>query len=373
MIEGSIVSFENDELTLKTSRGNFELPLSRLSKEDQEYVKEWVSKASPSDPPTPDDEKTDNGKGSIGNFDNIKLGEWPKSVAAEFNIDQIHVVKEDRAGEYIYRSPHFEFQSNVRLSKSVVREFSRIFEATYEFANAIPVGLNAQPSDGGFYVTKLYETREQYFYDGGVPGSGGMFTYKGGKGMIKIPLPNLGVKNTGARFVVDASKSSTTLIHEITHQIMLRWLPLMPVWMVEGFAEVISSQAYSKGRFRLTNTSRAIKDEVTRYSSSNRDFIMLNIEDLMSMSSQKWSSALTGRGSSRNYSSANLLLYYFLRIDGQGDAEKLVNYLKARIAGTDEKEAATEFLLAGRSYEQLQKEVAKGWRSEGLKLTFDSY
>ncbi len=366
-IKGSIVSFENDELTLKTSRGNFKFPLSRLSKEDQKYVNEWKSKTTPS---SPNGKSANSGKGSIGNFDDLKLGEWPKSVSAEFELDQIQVVKEDKSGEYIYRSPHFEFQSNVRLSKSVVREFSRIFEATYELTNALPVGLNAQPSSEGYYLTRLYELKEQYFSNGGMPGSLGMFVFRGDKGMIHIPLGNLGVKNTGTRFIVDTSKRSNTLTHEITHQVMMRWLPLMPIWMAEGFAEVTSSQIYSKGRFRLTDTGRAVKDAITRYRASQRDFSMLNIKSLMTMSDQSWNSTASPREAGRNYSSANLLLYYFLRIDGDGKGERLVDYLKAVVAGTDKQEASVEILLAGRSYEQLQQEVAEGWRSEGLKLTF---
>lgn len=367
-IKGSIVSCEGDQLTLKTKRGNFKFPLSRLSKENQDYVQDWQKNISP--PASPKGEPKTDSKDSIGNFDDLKLGEWPKSVSAEFEIDQIQIVKEDKSGNYIYRSPHFEFRSNVRLSKSVVREFSRIFEATFELVNAIPVGLNAQPSGEGYYVTKLYERKEQYFSDGGMPGSGGMFTQRGGKGMIKIPLPNLGVKNTGTRFVVDNSKRSNTLTHEITHQVMMRWAFLMPVWIREGFAEVTSSQVYSKGRFRLTDTSRAVKNEVTRYLSSQRDFSMINIKDLMTMSHQQWAADLAGRRGSANYASANLLLYYFLRIDGEGKGEKLVDYLKARIAGIDGEEASTEILLAGRSYEELARDVSKGWKSEGLKITF---
>lgn len=371
VIKGSIVSLKENQITLKTERGNFKFPLSRLSQEDQKYALNWQAKSKMSDDPAPDDKKTQTGRDSIGNFENLKLGEWPKSVSAEFELDQIQVIKEDRSGEYIYRSPHFEFQSNVRLSTSVVREFSRIFEATYELINAIPVGLNAQPSGEGFYMTKLYERKEQYFSDGGMVGSGGMFTQRGGKGMIKIPLPNLGVKNTGTRFIVDAGKRSDTLIHEITHQVMMRWGPLLPVWISEGFAEVTSSQIYSKGRFRLNDTDRAVKDEVTRYSSSKRDFTMVKLDEFMSISDQKWDADLADGNARRNYSSANILLYYFLRMDGEGKGEKLVSYLKARIEGMNEEEARTEILLAGRTYEQLQTDVVESWRSEGLKITFE--
>jgi len=43
-IEGKILDLEGETITLETSRGRFELPLSRLSEEDQKFAKEWSEK-----------------------------------------------------------------------------------------------------------------------------------------------------------------------------------------------------------------------------------------------------------------------------------------------------------------------------------------
>lgn len=373
-VVGEIVSLEGDEISLRTAKGVFKFPLSRLSKDDQAFAQEWKKKAS-----APPESGTPTGKVMGEGLDTVKLGEWPKSVSADFELDQIVVVKEDKkSGEYIYRSPHFEFQASLRLSKSVIREFARIFEATYEFARVMPIGLDPQPWGEGFYLTKLYTTKNDYFSDGGMEGSGGMFSYswRGSdkeltKSIIKVPLPNLGVEYTGTRFIVDHKKRSDTLIHEIAHQMTGRWLPLLPTWFTEGLAETISTQRYSGGRFNLTSMDRSIKEDVVKRSQSDREFTMLNLERLMTITGREWAQELAeGTGGSMNYPSANLLFYYFARLEGKGDGKNLVEYMKAVSEGMKEEEARTEMLMSGRSFEALQEDVAKKWRSEGLRIKF---
>lgn len=372
-LQGEILSLEGDLITLKTDRGNFEFPLSRLTEADQTWAKEWKEKAMAA----PADEASSGGDKTVGNFENLKLGEWPNSIAADFDVDAIEIVKEDKdAGEYIYRSPHFEFRSPLRLSKTVVLEFSRIFEATFQFAKEMPIGLDPEPWGDGYYPTQLYASRNEYYADGGMEGSGGMFAYswRGDEilsSIIKVPLPNLGVEYTGTRFVVDHKKRSDTLIHEIAHQMTGRWLPLMPTWFTEGLAETISTQRYDNGRFTITSMDRSIREDVTRRSGNDREFAMLKLERLMTISGEEWAADLaSSRGGQVNYPSANVLFYYFLRLDGNGDGAALVDYMKAIAGGMKEEEARAEILMKGRSFEDLQEAVADAWRSEGLRLTF---
>jgi len=324
----------------------------------------------------------------IGNFENLKLGEWPQYVVADLSVDQIETVEkkegeedstsedsEELKEEFIYRTPHFEFHSPDKLSVSVVREFARIFEATFNFVNEMPIGLAPQPSQNGYYQTKLYMTKDDYYTDGGMAGSGGMFSFRWRgedmSGIIKVPLPNLGVEYTGTRFIVDQNKRSTTLTHEITHQVMMRWLATpMPTWLSEGIAEFVSSQNYDGGRFKLSSMNRAIADEVTR--GQGKEFTMLNLEKLMNITSQEWANELASGSGGMNYNSANILAYYFLRLDGEGDAAHLVEFIKVLLSGDRDaaKKAQDEHLLRGRSYEELQEDLAKAWRSEGLQIEF---
>lgn len=391
VIEGTIEGLEGGILTLKTERGRFEVPVSRFSEKDQVFAREWVTKEAAMVAKTAETNPEMKIAPTLGAFEELALGVWPQYVTADLEVDQITEVDAAEAGEapldedvakksadtkiFIYRTPHFEFQSPDRLSTSVVREFARIFEATFHFVDQMPLGLAPKPSANGFYITKLYMTKNDYLADGGMEGSGGMFSWRRRgdemSGIIKVPLPNLGVEYTGARFIVDQSKRSTTLTHEITHQVMLRWLATpMPTWLSEGIAEFVSSQSYDNGRFKLTSMNRAIANEITGGEGGN--LRMVRAEKLMNIASDEWASELASGTGGENYNSASALAYYFLRLDGEGDAANLVEFLKSLTSGDDSaaKMAQDKFLLRGRSYEDLEKDIVTAWRSEGLKIEF---
>tara|TARA_R110002096_G_scaffold189193_11_gene369584 strand:+ start:2889 stop:4064 length:1176 start_codon:yes stop_codon:yes gene_type:complete len=390
MLEGTILDLDGDTVRLETARGIFELPLSRFSADDQAFAKQWVKEQ---EEMIAEESKAGGKKIAppIGNFENLELGVWPQYAVAELEIDQIEILDEaeianilEENGEsdaveveelFVYRTPHFEFHAPDRLSTSVIREFARIFEATYQFIDQMPIGLAPRPSASGYYPTTLYMTKEDYYADGGMEGSGGMMSWRRkGKEMssiIKVPLPNLGVEYTGARFVVDSKKRSTTLTHEIAHQVMMRWLMTpMPTWLSEGIAEVVSCQEYDNGRFKLSSMDRAIVEDVTR--GQGRDFRMINLEKLMNITSKEWSSELADGFGGINYKSSNVLAYYFLKLDGEGDAANLVEFLKElpTIKRDGLSELQERHLLRGRSYEEIQEDLAKTWRSEGLKIEY---
>ncbi len=387
-IEGTIKGLEENILKLETDRGLFEVPLERFSEEDQLFAREWAKNEAAMAAENSKTDPAENMAPVLGAFDDLKLGEWPQYVTDELEIDLIEEIEgsdakaevgdeeETETGElFIYRTPHFEFRSPDRLSKSVVREFARIFEATFNFVDQMPIGLAPMPSANGYYITKLYMSTDDYYADGGMAGSGGMFSWRrrGNEmsGVIKVPLSNLGVEYTGTRFVVDQNKRSTTLTHEITHQVMMRWLATpMPTWLSEGIAEFVSSQNFDNGRFKLSSMDRAVSEEITR--GQGRDFRMVGAEKLMNISSAEWASELASGFGGQNYNSASALAYYFLRLDGNGDAAYLVEFLKALVSGDKKamEEAQSEFLLRGRSYEELEKDIAEAWRSEGLKIEF---
>jgi len=377
VVVGEIQSFESDTIRLKTAAGIFEMPLTRLNEADQKYAREWSKKTmAKGNGPA---EGAGAGDRTVGDFSDLKLGEWPKDVSADFDVDEIEELGEhEETGEFVYRSPHFEFHTPDRLSTSVVREFARIFEATFALIDEIPFGLAPKPvgknGEKGYYLTKLYASRDAYAAAGGVPGSGGMFAFRirgaDVSGVIHIPMQSLGVEHTGVRYIVDHDRQSTTLTHEITHQVMMRWLPLMPTWMAEGFAEITSCQTYNNGRFRLNSLERSVREDVTKRSGSGRDFQMVELETLMKMTSAEWAAMVNAGYARRNYASSNVLLTYFARLDGDGDGAGLVEYLKAVSSGIKPDQAADEHLLRGRSFDELQEEVAEAWRGEGLKLTF---
>lgn len=101
---------------------------------------------------------------------------------------------------------------------------------------------------------------------------------------------------------------------------------------------------------------------------------MVGLERLMTISHEDWAAELAGGNGERYYNSANLLAYYFLRLDGEGDGANLVEFLKEITKGTradGSTEAQATFLLRNRDYEKLEADLAQAWRSEGLKVEFN--
>lgn len=360
------------------------IPFAKLSAEDQKFIIQLKSKSksvkNPGIPLTnlpPGMRKTGNTIPPVTPTPRPELptkpspplqAKWPTEVRTDFSPADIKVISETKREGYIYRSPHFEFRSPIRLPHRAVREFSLVFEATYDLASAMPIGLNPKPGGNGYYITRLYETAEDYREAGGPIGSSGSFFPASGE--IHVPLPSLGVVHSNNNVKVQRGGAGSTLIHEVTHQVMRRWLPLIPMWMGEGFAEITSALPYDMGRFKLTNMSVPVRKHTGRGPGAGRSFEMTPLPELMNMSPQTWGAAVADGTSQRNYRSALILTYYFLRLEGDGQGTHLITYINARLKGANSGDAEQKNLLDGRSYEQLQKDVTRTWREKGLKIKF---
>ncbi len=350
-LEAVLVDADGETVALKTAKGMFKLPLARLSEADRTYIAEWRAGAP------------------------LKVGPWPDKVEISGDLG---IEETGTDGQFTYHSPHFEFRSPTRLSKSVVREFARLFEATYEGVKALPVGFDPiPPKEGGRFLTHLYATREDYYAAGGMQGSGGMFSWRGRgreflSGEIKVPLTSLGVEQVGNRYIIDQDKDSGTMVHEITHQVAVLWSVFgAPTWFTEGLAEYMEAAPYSKGTMRFTNMTGAVEKSVMEYS-RDKEFRMLPVERLMTITSQEWANDLTSGNAGRNYRSANVLMTYFLHLDDPGNGEPVANYLRALREGDDPREAAAKHLLRGRDFTALAEDVRAKWRKVGFRLEYDS-
>lgn len=375
-------------VTLQGPAGTITLPLAKLSDADLVYISKIRSKnkglqnpgipmnnlppgfsknrnhATPAKPNTTPKTQTLRPAKSLP----APTAKWPSKVKTSFSSADIKTISETKREGYIYRSPHFEFHSPFRLPHRAIREFSLIFEATYDLAKAMPIGLDPQPGGNGYYITELFETKEDYFAAGGPIGSAGAFYPFSGK--ILVPLPSLGVVRTQNNVKITRGAASDTLIHEVTHQVMMRWLPLIPIWMGEGFAEITSAQPYESGLFNLSRMSKAVRVSTGRGPGAGRAFEMIPLQELMNISSQSWSAAVSAGEGLQNYHSASLLTYYFLRLDGDGQGKRLNNFINAKLKGGGLGNTEEQYLLDGRSYEELQKDVAKAWREEGLRISY---
>lgn len=350
-LEAEIIAASDSTVTIQRSTDvrTFDLEIVRLIPEDAVYIREWSerNKVVQKEPVAKD--KT--------------IGSWPRKLKPD--TYDITIVREDNdTGTYTYRTPHFEFHSNVKLARRVVREFSQIFESTLLAITELPLNLNSGVPEGTLFSTQIFETEEQYLAAGGIPSSAGV--YFPGSRKIMVPLRHLGVKKTSSSYTIDKRRKINVLAHEITHQVTHDWLDKLPVWASEGIAEYVEHVPYERGAFRFDQFKVR---EVLRYGSSS----LTDLEALMTMSLIEWNQALAGgigRASS-NYLTVFVLYYYFchFELDEAGKPRLLYNYLRAIEAG-EGKEAATEILLDGRTYEELEEIVKKAYKREDITLGF---
>lgn len=345
-LQGQLEDFNGTEVQLRSAKGVYKFPVSRLSDLDQRLLRRWADK------------------------NPVKVGKWPEFVEAPADMEITVLPEGVEKWPFIYRSSHFEFRTTTRLSASVVREFARVFEATFELVKALPVGFNPLPPESGFYLTELYENADHYYAAGGLEGSGGCFVSRENK--IMVPLTNLGVRQVGNRWILEGAKDSDTLNHEITHQVTQNWRARWPTWFNEGIAEYVQGVRYSKGRYTLKNVSGDVRDEVMRYPVKGNSFPMVSLETLVNMSHETWNEALALKegGATYNYRSAHLLMFFFLHLDGDGDGSPVATYLRALDQGEDPKKAVPDHLLRDRDFATLSQEVRDKLRNAGIRAEF---
>jgi len=330
------------------------IPTSGLNESDRAEVDRWV-------PP---------GRRAAGTNTEVKRDAegWPVSVVLK-DLPTVTVVEENRpSSRYVYRSDHFEFTSTQRLSADIVREFSRVFEVNFEAVASMPLGITPEAPRGYFKVT-LFPSIAAYTAAGAPAGSGGLF--RGSTGEVMVPLPNLGVRRSGNRWIMDGRGDNQPLIHEVTHQVMGTWLSILPVWMVEGMAEYLAAGRCSNGRLTLhADFDQILEFLNTQKGVKGRSMDVRHPQRLLPMSHDKWAADLAGPSGLKNYASALLAFYFFCHADDSGTG--IIAYFKARPASpTPDNDAAErdKFLLRGRDWDTLWKEMTAAFEQRRFRIS----
>ncbi|HBJ85294.1 MAG TPA: hypothetical protein DDZ88_15745 [Verrucomicrobiales bacterium] len=363
-MEAAFIALEGDAVKVRMANGStVDVPLTRLSAEDQAFAKSQTAAPAPA--------ATTPGEVAASKT-------WPRSFSLP-DKPEVVVVKEDaEKNEYIYRSPHYEFQCDSKLGSNVVREFGRIFESTWMLNCLLPLDLKPQPEKlREIFLARLFTNKSDYMEAGGIEGSAGV--YMSGKKALMVPLQSLGVKMVGSRVSLENNSDDdmATLIHEITHQMMNHWLGRLPTWYIEGSAEYVELLEYKRnGGFSLIGLNRQLQGYARRmnYSGGGKSFTMIELEELMNIDGRRWAAALGKDGAAtENYGSAGLLTYYFYHLDGNGDAANIIACLREleNVKTNEEEQAAVKkHLMRERTYAQLGEDVKKALRKEGIDISF---
>jgi hypothetical protein len=321
-IRASLVSFDGTSVVLRAPGGQRStVPVASLADADRAYLEEWKL----SQPAT-----------------------MPDSVAVDAAKLTVEVVREDESsGTYVYRTPHFEFTSEGRLTQNLLRDIARNFEATYELLKALPWGISPAPEDGDRFRALLVRTRSRYEKEGGMPNSGGV--YMRSRSMFVVPFDSIGLREVGKSFAKSSDYRSDTLVHELTHQMMHAWLDLLPQWAVEGSAEYTNILPLKHGIFRVSSAKSGLKDYIDFLKPRGGVPDPYPLEKLLAISPEDWNRTLAANPEEarRMYFTSYLLVYYFMHLDGKGDGEGFVRYMREvgrkRQAVEDYEKAVEEF------------------------------
>ncbi len=241
-------------------------------------------------------------------------------------------------GPEVWETPHFRFHCAGRVTAAFVSQCAPIFEGTLEALTELPMGLDLSPPEGTRFETYFMD---QATFSAAVarimPGRNVAGVYVPAMKRILVPYESLGAEFIGNQVTLRSRGSDpNTLIHEITHQVMHDWLYWIPVWMSEGMAEYVAAIPYDDGRFHFGDSKRGLFERLDGFYGyeemmNGKQRRMLHPADLITGPLTQW------KGSSLEYQSALLMLYYLIHLDGGGQGTALADYIgELRYARTDQ-------------------------------------
>lgn len=304
--QASVLTFDGTNVVFRMANGaRAQAAVSKLSPEDQQYLVEW-QKRQPI---------------------NTML---PNEIGVETSAVKAEVVSEDPTTEkFVYRTQHFEFESQGKFNQVLLRDVARNFEATYELLKALPWFIEPKPEEGDRFHAKLLKDKESYFAAGGMKNSGGMYSSQ--QKVFLVPFESIGVKLVGKAYAKDENFETHTMVHELTHQMMHVSLNYLPQWVVEGTAEYTGTLPLHTGQFRVSAAKNGLREYIaflkTRVSGVPEPF---PLEQLFPITNEQWNSILESdpRMSHRLYFTSFLLVYYFMQLEGKGDGQLFARYFR---------------------------------------------
>lgn len=297
-LSARLLSVENGAAKLRLANGRISsVDIQKLSKTDRDYLRTWRTR---------------------------RL-DWPDEINVKDDVTVTTVRENANDRSFVYQTRHFEFHSDRKIAASLIKDFALAFEATFAALEALPLQLEPKPPEGHFQI-RLFGDRFDYYAAGGILGSAGVYVPM--ERHILVPMELLGLKRVGSELRKNRGDyDNSTLIHEITHQVMHDWLKHIPIWMVEGMAEYMSSLPYANGKFRFSESARknGIKAGLVRWSGGQRQssYPILPASKLFKINSRDWHDRKDGVN---DYASSMLYVYYFMHLEGQGKAKRICTF-----------------------------------------------
>lgn len=352
--EATLIRAEGEKVHLNVRGLQRTFQLSQLSAKDRSFVQSGGRTTSPSSP-LPKRKVVP-----------PKRNNFPRNPQIQADVSiQVERLRADPPNRrWVYGSPNFEFICDDDLGLVSVRKFAWMFESVWQFCERLPFDVPRLRSEEKVRMkTYLIKEYADYIKLGGTPNSSGV--YIPSRDIILIPFQSL---DLGRRPLL--KDANNTLRHEVTHQ-LLKGQSQQAGWFIEGLADYVATVPFDQNRLLVDRHTQAILQYITAYGwNERRGHNLGKVITLSRLESFMRPSYRQFQNQQHAYAYALALYTYFAKFDGKRDGARLANYVAALQDGRSEREARS-FLLDGRSYEQLEKEMAAAWAALSLTLRFE--
>ena len=339
-----LLNVQEDRVFLeRTADGaQFWVPMDKLSEDDQVWV-------------------TNNFSATPAAITPEKLI-WPDRAEPEEPV-KIEIVEETFKDKvFIYASQHFQYEAPGRLTRTLVRDFAEVFEATYAAVMTMPLPWNKVPPKEPMRV-RIFATMADYIAAGGLPNSAGVYVYR--DHICMVPVSSLGLVATSTGFRKEGDVDIQILLHEVTHQVMHNWR--IPIWLNEGMAEYMERMPYSNGTiyFRRFDAKKVVQSEKNRI----HEYGLVHPDSLLKMTHREWNAGFHSgdlQALYRNYQSAFVLTAFFLELDDDESS----NLLRDFVDGLQNPGEQSVDLTKHSSDLDLETRLFRALRSMGIQARF---
>ncbi len=238
-LQAKLLAVEEGQGTFALENGaTATIPLDRLVEDDRRFIREWEA---------------------VSEYFNPGY-EPSRSVTGVVEADLFDgaFAKEGK----VHETRHFRFECDAVLSQEVVKDFSRLFEATYLGVLSHPLALALAKPEGGKFPVRLFSRDADYHAAGGSADAAGVYLVK--DRTMLVPLSSLGLAEGSKGWRKSRDFDPRTLIHETTHALTHQWLAYAPMWFVEGFADLVAAIPYKDGRLDLSRHREGMADLAAR-------------------------------------------------------------------------------------------------------------
>jgi hypothetical protein len=358
---GSLQTATSEQVTLLVDGHLYTLPLTKLSKADQDHVRTWLEAHADAEPPSAPPP--------------APLAPWPKKYDGQTDT-RFTVVREDPAAPaFIYDTHHYRFAFDVQLGAKHLGEIAAVFEGVSNALAALPVSaVHPQPErENERFPVVFFSDAADYRKAGAPIGSVGVFDSR--QGQILIRLDALLSPPAPGRSALPRREQYRVLVHELTHQIMFPRSLRLPVWYGEGIAEYMSAAHFAPARFDFQSiafqTRKYLKTYLPFADDGNLD--LPSLPWVMGLDGRTWNedNLRPSAEAFRKYATSLLLAHYFQHLDPPArDGRYLNAYLDALLGRQTARDAAERWLLRGRDLDAIAMEIRTYWDTQGLKIRF---